>query len=76
MKMNEKYIKHIIAIVITLSWIAYAFIISFGVPSVMAKEVFTTFTPIIMLVLGFYFGTTFNSSKKDETINNLTSKSE
>jgi len=73
MKTLSDNIKPILAVFIVLSWSVYCFLMSILHPE-MSREIFTSMTPVVMIAVGYYLGTSTGASKKDETISDLAKK--
>lgn len=66
-------IKPALAGLLTVAWVAYSFVMSLLHPE-MAREIFTAFTPVVMLAIGYYFGKNTGETKRDEAIQKLAEK--
>ena len=73
MKIITNNIKSIIALIVVLSSFTYFFTVAFaGIKA--DSQILIAIVGTLGVVIGYYFGTSQTSAKKDETINNLTSK--
>lgn len=71
MKYISDHIKSILALVIVLSGLAYFFVDRF-VDGSGNDQIVIAIVAMVSSVTGYYYGTTSGSSKKDETISDLT----
>lgn len=70
MKFVSDHIKSILALLITTCTFAYFFVCEFR-DETPNDQIIIAVVGFMGLILGYYFGTTQNSSKKDETIQDL-----
>lgn len=73
MKFISDHIKSILALLITACTFAYFFVCEFR-DETPNDQIIIAIVGQMGLILGYYFGTTQSSSKKDDTIHDLTKK--
>jgi len=73
MKIVSDNIKSIIALIVVLSSFTYFFTVAFtGIKA--DSQILIAIVGTLGVVIGYYFGTSQGSAKKDEVISNLSNK--